>query len=288
VIESLFTRPGLSEAAIRLAVFLGIFCIVAVWELSASRRRLEHKKSSRWIANLSIVAIGALLVRAAGPLMPVAVAAVARDRHWGLINYFELPAWIGIIAALIVLDCAIYLQHVMFHTLPLLWRIHLVHHADLDIDTTTGLRFHPIEIIISMFIKVFVVLLLGADPIAVIIFESVLNGTSLFNHGNVRIPRGFDRVLRLLVVTPDMHRVHHSVVIRETNSNFGFNFPWWDRLFGTYRDQPQAGHEGMTIGLSQYRRFMPHYLRWALILPFIADAGAYAINRRGREPGGSR
>jgi sterol desaturase/sphingolipid hydroxylase (fatty acid hydroxylase superfamily) len=274
-------RLGLSETAIRLGVFAGIFLIMALWELSASMRKLQHKKSSRWVANLSIVAIGALLVRAAGPFMPVAVASVARDRHWGLLSYLGLPAWI-------VLDCAIYLQHVMFHTLPLLWRLHLVHHADLDIDTTTGLRFHPIEIIISMFIKVFVVLLFGADPVAVIIFESVLNGTSLFNHGNVRIPRRFDRVLRLIVVTPDMHRVHHSVVIRETNSNFGFNFPWWDRLFGTYRDQPAAGHEGMTIGLSQYRRFMPHYLFWSLILPFIADTGAYAINRRGREPGGSR
>jgi sterol desaturase/sphingolipid hydroxylase (fatty acid hydroxylase superfamily) len=182
-----------------------------------------------------------------------------------------------------VLDLVIYLQHVMFHTVPLLWRFHMMHHADLDIDVTTGLRFHPIEMIISMGIKLSTVVLIGPPVVVVLIFEILLNGTSMFNHGNIRLPKIIDRILRVLVVTPDMHRIHHSVTIRETNSNFGFNFPWWDRLLGTYRDQPAAGHEGMTIGLSQFRDPRRLTFLWLLALPFIGKVGEYAINRRGAE-----
>jgi sterol desaturase/sphingolipid hydroxylase (fatty acid hydroxylase superfamily) len=272
------------ETTIRGIVFLVIFFCMMIWEMAAPRRKLTVKKSNRWFTNLAIIIINNVLVRAAVPLMPAALAALARNRQWGILIYFNMPPWLEIVVAVILLDLAIYLQHVMFHTLPLLWRLHLVHHADLDIDVTTGLRFHPIEIVISMFIKLFAVLLLGPDPLAVIIFEAVLNGSSMFNHANIRMPAGVDRILRYFIVTPDMHRVHHSVNIRETNSNFGFNAPWWDRLFGTYRDRPAAGHESMAIGLAQYRKPARYNLIWVLALPFTADPGGYAINRRGRDP----
>ncbi len=172
----------------------------------------------------------------------------------------------------------------MFHAVPVLWRLHMMHHADLDFDVTTGLRFHPLEIIISMVIKLSAIAAIGPSVLTVLIFEIILNATAMFNHSNVKMPFNIDRVLRLLVVTPDMHRVHHSVTIRETNSNFGFNFPWWDRLFGTYRTQPAAGHEGMTIGLSQFRDPKRNNLFWMLALPFIGNPGSYSINRVGADP----
>jgi len=190
----------------------------------------------------------------------------------------------AVIIGILFLDMVIYLQHLMFHAVPLLWRLHMVHHADLDIDVTTGLRFHPIEIFISMGIKVAAVAVIGPPVIAVLAFEVLLNGTAMFNHGNVHMPGGLDRVLRLFVVTPDMHRVHHSVTIRETNSNFGFNFPWWDRIFGTYRAQPVAGHKGMTIGLAQFRDPKRLTLLHLLVLPFTGYPGSYAINKSGMEP----
>lgn len=212
------------------------------------------------------------------------LALLAEERGWGLLNNVVLPHWVAILLAVLLLDLAIYLQHVMFHAIPMFWRLHMVHHADLDFDVTTGVRFHTIEIILSMCIKMALVMLLGPPAVAVVIFEVALNGTSLFNHGNVRLPINLDRYLRLFVVTPDMHRVHHSVVAHETNSNFGFNLPWWDRIFGTYRDQPAAGHDDMTIGLTQYRDTKVTRLHWMLILPFVGKVGSYAINRRPNRP----
>ena len=194
-------------------------------------------------------------------------------------NNFEFPSWAAVILSIAALDCTIYLQHVMFHAVPALWRLHRMHHTDLDFDVTTGLRFHPIEIILSMGIKLATVVGIGQPALGMLIFEVSLNGTSMFNHGNIRLPASIDRVLRFFVVTPDMHRVHHSVILRETNSNFGFNLPWWDRLLGTYRDQPAAGHEGMTIGLGQFRDAKRLTLPWMLALPFIGKPGKYPINR---------
>ena len=194
----------------------------------------------------------------------------------------SVPGWLAVLASVVLLDLAIYFQHVMFHAVPAFWRLHMVHHADLDFDVTTGLRFHTIEILLSFGIKAAVILLLGAPAVAVLVFEVLLNATSIFNHSNARLPLALDRLLRLFIVTPDMHRVHHSVIVRETNSNFGFNLPWWDWLFGTYRDQPAEGHDGMTIGLQQFRdQSRVERLHWMLLLPFWNNSGDYAINRRG-------
>ena len=241
------------EAKIRLGFFFGIFALVAILEILAPRRTLTTSKATRWFANLAMVALNPLSVRLVFPVLPVGMALLAEERHWGLLNSMGLPYWLKVTIAVIILDFSIYLQHVLHHAIPILWRLHMVHHADLDFDVTTGMRFHPIEIVLSMGIKLMTVAALGPPALAVLIFEVALNATSMFNHSNIRIPEKIDRVLRLLVVTPDMHRVHHSVIIRETNSNYGFNLPWWDRLFGTYKDQPEQGHDGMTIGLSQFR-----------------------------------
>lgn len=274
----------LNEAAVRLSFFFGILIIVALWEVLSPRRVLTTSKPIRWLSNMGIVVINTLMVRLLFPLIVINLAFTAQENGWGLLNNLDMPYWVSVFAGVLMLDLIIYLQHVMFHTVPALWRLHMVHHADLDIDVTTGLRFHPIEIYISMGIKAGAVAALGASPLTVLIFEVILNATAMFNHGNIKLPLGLDRVLRLLVVTPDMHRVHHSVTIRETNSNFGFNFPWWDRLLGTYRAQPVAGHEGMTIGLAQFRDPKRNVLHWMLALPFTGDPGAYAINRRGKDP----
>jgi sterol desaturase/sphingolipid hydroxylase (fatty acid hydroxylase superfamily) len=200
-----------------------------------------------------VVVIDTLAVRVLFPTAAVGVALAGEARGWGLLNTTALPAWLEVAAAVVVLDLAIYFQHVLFHAVPLLWRLHRMHHADLEFDVTTGLRFHPVEVVLSMVIKVGVVAALGAPAVAVLVFEVLLNATSMFNHGNIRLPADVERVLRWLVVTPDMHRVHHSIDMRETNSNFGFNLPWWDRLFGTYRPEPAAGHEGMTLGVKEFR-----------------------------------
>lgn len=272
------------DVSIRLGFFFGIFALVAAWELLASRRSLTTSKTVRWFSNLGITFLNPVVVRLAFPVMPVGMAMLVQKSGWGLLNNFNLPYWLEVVVGVIVLDLVIYLQHVMFHAVPVLWRLHMMHHADMDFDVTTGLRFHPIEIILSMVIKLSIVVLIGPPTLAVLIFEILLNATSMFNHGNIRLPLSIDRKLRLLVVTPDMHRVHHSVTIRETNSNFGFNLPWWDRLLGTYRDQPAAGHEGMTIGLAQFRDAKRLTLPWLLALPFIGKPGEYAINRRGRDP----
>jgi sterol desaturase/sphingolipid hydroxylase (fatty acid hydroxylase superfamily) len=271
------------EPYIRLGAFGGVFVAMALWEVIQPRRKQSIGRGWRWPNNLGVVALNTLLVRVVLPATAVGLALVAEARGWGLFNLVALPAWVGVVSSVVVLDLAIYLQHVLFHAVPALWRLHRMHHADLDFDVSTGLRFHPIEIVLSMLIKFTVVAALGAPALAVLIFEVLLNATSMFNHGNVRIHTGLDRILRWVVVTPDMHRVHHSILSRETNSNFGFNLPWWDRLFGTYRAQPAAGHDGMTIGIEQFRDRRELGLDRMLLQPFRGDAGRYPLGRREAE-----
>lgn len=242
------------ESALRLGAFAAVLAAMALWELAAPRRRLALPRVRRWPSNLGIVVLNTLVVRLVLPGAAVGVALAGEANGWGLLNRYGLPAWAAAAAGVLALDLAIYLQHVMFHAVPALWRVHRMHHADLDIDVTTGARFHPIEIVLSMLVKFAAIAALGVPAVAVLAFEVLLNATSMFNHANVRMPAAVDAWLRWLVVTPDMHRVHHSAVRDETNSNFGFNLPLWDRLFGTYRAQPAAGHEAMTIGLPEWRR----------------------------------
>jgi len=269
------------EPGIRLSFFFGILVLMAIWEILAPRRALTVSKTVRWANNLGIVFLNSALVRLIFPAAAVGVAVLAQARGWGLFNYFEAPYWLAVLVSVAFLDFAIYLQHVMFHAVPALWRLHRMHHADLDFDVTTGARFHPIEIILSMLIKFAVIVVLGPPAVAVVIFEVLLNATAMFNHSNIRIPTALDRFLRQFVVTPDMHRVHHSVEDHEANSNFGFNLPIWDRLFGTYKDQPDAGHKGMTIGIRDYRAPKEvDRLDGMLILPFRGKITGYAINRR--------
>lgn len=268
------------EPTLRLTAFAAIFVLMAGWEVLAPRRSQATGRLRRWPSNLGIVVIDTLLVRLAFPVAAVGVALLAEERGWGLFQALEAPAWLAIVTSLLLLDLAIYLQHVLFHAVPALWRLHRMHHADLEFDVTTGARFHPIEILLSMAIKLGIVAALGAPAVAVLLFEVLLNGTSMFNHGNIRLPAHIDRVLRWIVVTPEMHRVHHSVVPRETNSNFGFNLPWWDRLFGTYRAQPAAGHEGMTIGIEQFRDPRELRLDRMLFQPFRDDDRLYPLGRR--------
>ena len=272
------------EATTRLAFFFGILVLVALGELLSPRRVLFMSRPIRWFSNLGVVAVGALTVRLLFPFIGVHVALAAQEQGWGLLNMVDLPEWLEVLIGVLVLDLVVYLQHVMFHTVPLIWRLHMMHHADMDIDVTTGLRFHPIEILISMVIKMTAIAALGPTVFTVILFEIILNGTAMFNHGNLKLPLKLDKYLRLLVVTPDQHRVHHSVTIRETNSNFGFNFPWWDRIFGTYRAQPVKGHEKMTIGLAQFREPRKNNLLHMLLMPFIDKAGSYSIDGHGADP----
>ena len=268
------------EATIRLSFFGGVLAVMMVWEALAPRRRRLVSPSARWPSNLGIVVLNTLLLRAVFPVAAVGLAALGEQRASGLFNNIAVPGWMKIIAAVVLLDLAIYLQHVMFHAVPALWRLHRMHHADLDFDVTTGTRFHPLEILLSMGLELAVVATLGTPALAVLIFEVALNATAMFNHGNVGLPPTINRVLRWLVVTPDMHRVHHSSVVNETNSNFGFNLPWWDRLFGTYQAAPAAGHEAMTIGLDSFRDPFQLRLDRMLVQPFLGAVGAYPINRR--------
>jgi len=241
------------EIAIRLVSFFGVFAVVATLEALYPRRVRTRPRRERWPVNIGIVILDTLLVRLLIPLAPVGAALYARSRGWGVLSLLDLPEPLLVAAGVILLDLVVYLQHVLFHFLPLFWRLHRMHHTDLDLDVTSGTRFHPLEIIVSHGIKIAAVILLGVPPAGVILFEVILNGTAMFSHANLRLPLHLDRILRRVVVTPDMHRVHHSVIVRETNSNFGFNLSLWDRLFGTYRPQPEGGHEGMTIGLKEYR-----------------------------------
>ncbi len=267
------------EPAIRFVFSLAIFALVASGEALFPRRMQQIGRLVRWPNNLCLVALNTVLVRVLLPTAAVGLAVIAEARGWGLLNAIAVPGWLALPLAIVALDLAIYLQHVVFHAVPALWRLHRMHHADLEFDVTTGLRFHPVEIALSMGIKFLVIAALGPSALAVLIFEVLLNATSMFNHGNVRLPAAMDRVLRWIVVTPDMHRVHHSIHPEETNSNFGFNLPWWDCLLGTYRAQPRDGHEGMTIGIEQFRTAHDLRLDRMLVQPARGPASGYPINR---------
>lgn len=267
-----------TEMTIRLGCFVGVLFVMASWEIAAPRRRLTVHKPLRWMNNLALVAVNVVLVRLVLPLTAVGMATIADQQDWGLLHQIAVAEWLRFVLGVVALDFAIYLQHVLFHAVPALWRLHMVHHADLDFDVTTGLRFHTLEILLSTFIKIGVVAAVGPPLWAVLTFEVLLNASSMFNHSNVRLPLWLDGVLRLLVVTPDMHRVHHSVDRREANTNFGFNLPWWDFLLGTYRSQPAAGHEGMQIGVSHLREERKvERLPWMLALPVLGGTGGYSI-----------
>lgn len=263
---------GYGETALRLAAVLGVFLAMAALELLRPRRKLTASKTRRWLTNLSIVGLDSLLVRAmanlAVPIAAVAAAVACERQGWGLFNALDWPQWIELPAAIVALDFALWLQHLLSHRIGLLWRLHQMHHSDVDIDVTTAIRFHPLEIALSMLWKIAWVAAMGPSPLAVVAFEILLNACAMFNHANVALPGRLDRALRILVVTPDMHRVHHSVLRREHDSNYGFNLSIWDRVFGTYRAEPERGHEGMTIGLSPYQAPAPTFIGWCLSLPF--------------------
>ncbi|MBM1688641.1 sterol desaturase family protein [Sulfitobacter geojensis] len=267
-----------AEPTLRLAAFLGVLIIMVLWEVATPRRRRDIPRVIRWTNNIALVVFDTVILRLTFPILAVGLAVIAEEQGWGLFNILDVPIGLSIVASMLLLDLAIYLQHVMFHAVPGLWRLHRTHHADLDFDATTGLRFHPVEILISMGIKLAVVAALGPPAIAVLLFEVLLNSTALFNHGNINLPHRVDRVLRLVVVTPDMHRVHHSVDPRETNSNYGFNLPWWDRLLGTYVAQPLRGHEGMEIGIEQFRTRRDLWLDRMLLQPLRGPAYGPAQN----------
>ena len=261
-----------NEVQIRIVAFLGILVVLALWEWLAPRRVPIVSKITRWANNFGMVMVYTVLLRAVFPAAAVGMAVYAQGAGWGLLNRFEMPRELAVVIAVLILDFAIYLQHVLFHKATPLWRLHRVHHADLDFDVTTGLRFHPLEIVLSMAYKSAIIMLLGPPVLAVLIFEVLLNATSMFNHSNVRIMRAIDAKLRWLVVTPDMHRVHHSIHRDESNSNFGFNLPWWDRLLGSYRDQPRAGHEAMTVGLEPFRDPKRCVNLWGMLtFPFVGE-----------------
>jgi len=260
------------EGTLRLAVFAGVLAFMAALELMIPKRELRAPKGRRWLTNLLIGGVDSALVRLMAvfviPLAAVVTAMWAAANGVGLFNLVDLPLWLEIAIAVILLDLGIYIQHVASHRIPLLWRLHKVHHTDVDIDVTTAIRFHPIEIGLSMLYKIVLVLMLGPAAVAVVLFEVILNGCAMFNHANIALPRWLDAALRTFLVTPDMHRVHHSVVTRETDSNFGFNLSIWDRVFGTYTAQPEAGHRDMTIGLAEYQSAEPTRFVWSLLLPF--------------------
>ena len=265
---------------IRIGSYVSVLGVMATWELLAPRRKLTASKLCRWGGNLTIVVLNTVLARLLFMGGVVATAAMAQDRHWGLLNWVDGPVWLELALAIVALDFIIYWQHQVFHYVPILWRFHMMHHSDLDLDVTSGVRFHPVEIIISTGVKALSVLMLGVAPLAVVIFEIVLNSTALFNHSNVQMPLALDRVLRWFIVTPDMHRIHHSTDVRETNSNYGFNVPWWDRLFGTYCPQPSLGQTGMKIGLVHLGPAVCLNLFMMLRFPFVTQLGRYANRAR--------
>ena len=261
-----------NEPIIRLACFFAVLLAMMLWEWRKPRRALSLPRARRWPANLGIIVVDSIVLRLVFPVLAVGAAELAAARGWGLFHGLNAPFWLALPASLLILDLAIYTQHVAFHKVAVLWRLHRMHHTDLDFDVTTALRFHPLEIVLSMLIKLVLVTLLGVPAVAVMLFEVILNATAMFNHGNVGLPRRLDRALRWILVTPDMHRVHHSIRPEETDSNFGFNLPWWDRLFGTYRDQPRDGHAGMTIGLEYFRDRRATRLYGLLLQPFLNPA----------------
>jgi sterol desaturase/sphingolipid hydroxylase (fatty acid hydroxylase superfamily) len=256
------------EIAVRVGASAAVFAVMALWEWHAPRRPMSAGRGRRWPGNLGILAVDVAAVRLLVPTAAVGVALIAAAHGWGLFRLLALPAWAAIPIGVVALDLVIYTQHVVFHYVPPLWRVHRMHHADLDIDVTTGVRFHPIEILLSLAIKVAAVAALGVSALTVLIFEVLLNATAMFNHSNVALPARLDRLARWIVVTPQMHQVHHSILREETDSNFGFNLPWWDRLFGTYRAAPSAGEQGMTIGLPVLRNLRELRLLRMLTQPF--------------------
>jgi sterol desaturase/sphingolipid hydroxylase (fatty acid hydroxylase superfamily) len=264
------------ELAIRVGGAAAVFAAMAIWEWYAPRRRMIAGRAPRWPGNLGILAIDIVAVRLLIPTAAVGVALIADDAGWGLFRLLGMPYWAALVAGVIVLDLVIYLQHVVFHYVPVLWRLHRMHHADIDIDVTTGLRFHPLEILLSMVIKMAAVAALGVPAVAVVIFEVLLNATAMFNHSNVALPPWLDTIARWIVVTPQMHQVHHSIEREETDSNFGFNLPWWDRLFGTYRAAPRAGEKGIVIGLPMFRDMAELRITRLLTQPFRDDDSAQA------------
>ena len=262
-----------NEAFIRLGVFLGLFALFATVEALAPRRARTQPRKSRWVTNWAVTILDTLTLRALAiflPLLAVGAAVDAGEQGWGLFNRLEWPVGVELLLSLLILDFVIWAQHFITHKVPFLWRFHRVHHADRDIDVTTAVRFHPVEIAFSMALKIGVVYLLGPSAFAVILFEIILNGCAMFNHANIRLPEPVDRALRWVLVTPDMHRVHHSDLRAEHDSNYGFSLSWWDRLFGTYIDQPGKGHDGMTVGL-KWQDDRPSKLGWSLGLPFRSN-----------------
>ena len=276
------------ESQIRLGFFAGILGVMALWEALAPRRLRGQSRWLRWTNNLGLVVLNTGVVRLAIPVLAAQMALRAESAGWGLLHQWDLPRGLAVLLAVVALDLVIYLQHVMFHAVPALWRLHRMHHADTDIDVTTGSRFHPLEILLSMGLKLAVVSALGAPPEAVVAFEILLNGTAMFNHANARLPLGLDRILRWVVVTPDMHRVHHSARPEEANSNFGFNLPWWDLLLGTYRAQPREGHLGMTIGLNALRDSREQWLHRLVLQPWSGAGRGYDLTRSAEPDGTSR
>ncbi len=278
------------EPYVRLAAFVVALVLISVWESLKPRRVRVASRTRRTVNNLFLAAINAACVRVLPAVSAVSAAQWAAQSHMGALNWVRGPAWLKVGAALIVLDLVIYAQHVVVHRVPVLWRIHRVHHADLDLDATSGLRFHPVEILLSMGVKVVAVALLGATPLTVILFEIGLNASSIFNHGNIHLPHRLDRLLRLVVVTPDMHRVHHSVCPDETNSNFGFNLSWWDGVFKTYRAQPRNPQDTLELGLSELRTESETVPVWVMLampfrtkVPIVRDRAAVLVDERSRD-----
>ncbi len=270
-----------NENTIRPGFFVGTLSVMVLWEIVAPKRALTVSKALRWTNNIGLVFFNSFIVRLIFPAAAVGVAIFAADHGWGLLNYYSIPFTLSVVLSIIAMDFIIYLQHVLVHAVPVLWRLHRVHHADLDYDVTTGARFHTLEIILSMLIKFATIVVLGPPVVAVIIFEVVLNAMAMFNHGNVGLPKGLDKLLRWFIVTPDMHRVHHSIEDDETNSNFGFNLSWWDRLFGTYRDQPRGGHQAMKIGIHKFTDVkQTNWITGMLAIPFMGKMSGYVINHR--------
>lgn len=265
-----------TQDTIRIGAYVSVLILMTLWELMRPHRQLTNSKLCRWGGNLAIVALNTLVARILFAGGAFAVATTAQERGWGLLYLVEGPLWLEAAIGILALDFIIYWQHRIFHVVPLLWRFHMMHHSDLDLDVTSGVRFHPVEIVLSLAMKTMAIIAVGASPIVVMIFEVVLNATSLFNHGNVAIPQRLDRLLRWIVVTPDMHRIHHSTDVRETNSNYGFNVPWWDRLFGTYCHEPALGHLGMTIGLEHLDPPVCLNVFMMLRFPFSSRLGRYA------------
>ena len=273
---------GLNESALRFIIFISIFIIMALLETWIPRRERRFKRSARWTTNFGILFsdyISVALVTLVIPITALISAYWAAKNGWGLLNLIDLPIWLSWIIAFALLDFTIWLQHLITHKIPILWRIHRVHHSDVELDASSAIRFHPVEIVLSVFIKAFAVILIGPAVALVVLFEIILNGSAIFNHANYKLPLWLDKWLRLIIVTPDMHRIHHSTIPKETDSNYGFALSIWDHIFRTYIAQPKNGHEGMNIGLNEWQDEAPTKLGWSLKLPFTNPPKSKPINK---------